>query len=536
MIEFDSIRPLPKKPPQRVLGIDFGTTFCCIAEAFNSEDVRIIGPLIPSVIAYTDQGKPIVGHEALDGPWPIVRSIKRCLKSNDLFVGHTPMRIATDLFKGLKAHIIKYTDTFIAECVLSVPAYFDETQRQMIKHAAVAAGFNVLRLLSEPSAAALTFDLKEPGLYGVYDLGGGTFDFSLLKMQHGLFRVLATGGIADFGGDDLDRALALFMKKDDPTLQTARRLKETALTQKDIPVDVLETLFAPLLEHTVDICVQTLKEANTSPLDLKAILLVGGSTRLWLVPEILEKRLGYKPLSCLDPDCAVAMGAALHAYYLTHAGQFLLLDASPLSLGLETLGGFVQVMIARHTPLPARAEMIFATGADGQTGFELHVLQGEQELAKNMRRLGSFVLKNLPALPQGMVRVKIIFILDEDGLLTIKAQCITPQPGQEMVVELNPFHALTADDLEEQVEKAGEDFFERRLLESKNKATAMRQDIDRLFPCLPETLKKAYDHLQEKYEGNDPFALDQAIEVLGQVLVPFMEESLTAQLKKALEN
>ena len=438
--------PAPHALPQGVVvGIDLGTTHSVVAYVKDGNPQVLTfehGALIPSILSFGEEGIVIgrVQGETL-------RSTKRFMGQ-----GHTALPLGPHVLTPVKAaslilshlrNLIEATfEAPLEAAVISVPAYFDEAARVATKQAAALAGIKVLRLLNEPTAAALSYGLKTgaQGIYAIYDLGGGTFDLSLLKLEDGVFQVLATGGDLTLGGDDLDHALALHKGI---SLEQARLIKEK-LTENEVWEDVtraeFDVLSAPLIDRTLVITAETLKEAKLTPQDIKGIVLVGGMTRMPLVRGEVQRFFGQPPLHDINPDEAVALGAALSAHGLTHGSDTLLLDVTPLSLGLETMGELVERIIPRNTPLPALASQEFTTHTDGQDGMVIHVVQGEQDAVSKCLSLACFELKGIPPLPAGVGRVRVDFAVDVDGLLTVTA--LEKTTGRAQHVEVRPSSGL----------------------------------------------------------------------------------------------
>ncbi len=426
-----------------VVGIDLGTTHSVVALVREGKPQVLpfkgSGPLIPSILSL--EGEDIkVGISSGTS----LKSTKRFMGQGQvpLSLGVTPVEAAGLILAHLKKLVESEVQAPLEAAVISVPAYFDEAARVATKQAAALAGIKVLRLLNEPTAAALAYGLETgaQGIYAIYDFGGGTFDLSLLKLEEGVFQVLATGGDLSLGGDDLDQAIATYK---DVSLEQSRLIKER-LTEVEIWEGVtrkeLEILAAPLIERTLLITSETMKEAGLSPQDIAGIVLVGGMTRVPLVRQSVETFFGQPPLCDIDPDQAVALGASLVAHGLTHGSTTLLLDVTPLSLGLETMGGFVERLIPRNTPLPALASQAFTTHQEGQDGMVIRVVQGERERAEDCLSLACFELKGIPPLPAGAARIRVDFAVDVDGLLTVTA--LETTTGVSQHIEVRPSAGL----------------------------------------------------------------------------------------------
>lgn len=463
------------------IGIDFGTTNSVVAVS-EAGKARLLpsldgARLVPSVAAYRD-ASALLGQAALsllekttsDGTVPqglsIIRSVKRLLRSPEVTIAVTaqgqalsPLDVSADILRHLKEQAEATLNQSVTHAVITVPAYFEEPARALVKEAARLAGLEVLRLLSEPTAAALAYGLEsgKEGLYAVYDLGGGTFDFSLLRMREGVFQVLGTGGDTALGGDDIDQAIAddwlssLHTPYPPATLLLlARQAKEFLSTTPDalwqheelqLSYGKLEELALPFLERTFKICKRALKGAALNKEHLQGIIFVGGSTRLPLVRQQAEVFFGQPPLVDLNPEEVVALGAALQAETLTSGQGTLLLDITPLSLGIEVMGGLVDPLITRNSPIPTTRTQEFTTYHDDQTALKIHILQGEGEKVKNCLSLGEFVLQGIPPLKAGEARVQITFAMDADGLLTVSAREKTT--GVHQQIEVNANRSLT---------------------------------------------------------------------------------------------
>lgn len=476
-----------------IVGIDLGTTNSLLAY-FDGENFQFIqehgSKLIPSVISVNNESKISVGKNAdISEKSSVVRSIKRLmgkspqestsdyetikegsstikLKIQNLTL--TPQEISARILKHLKELAETQFGKHIRKAIITVPAYFDENSRQATKDAATIAGLDVLRLLSEPTAAAICYglDLKDEGLYLVYDLGGGTFDITLLKMQMGVFQVLATGGDNILGGDDFDNFLLEYLVKKytltvgnrTNALYETRKLKEY-LSYNDSyegeflgakvtisKADFLE-LVKPIVERTLNLVEKVISDSKVNRAQIRQIILVGGATKMPVISELLKGRFGYEILDFIDPEEVVAKGAALQAYNLSSGAQTLLLDVIPISLAIEVGEGGTEKFILRNSTIPISHSISFTTQVDGQTGFVLHVLQGESEQANKCRSLARVELKGLPAMPKGALRLKITFSVDADGLLRVEAY--EEISGKSLEVQVKPSYGLTDDQIKE---------------------------------------------------------------------------------------
>lgn len=502
-----------------IVGIDFGTTNSLIG-IFKGGKVEIIsddsdGGIVPSVVAYED-GKVLVGAEAKEYENAIF-SVKRLLGRNlQSFKKRYPflnisdkdnisidvngedvnvVKIASDIFLKLKKKAENCLGKNVKRAVVTVPAYFDNSSRNAVKNAAKIAGLDVVRLLSEPTAAALSYGVdknKESGTYVVYDLGGGTFDVSVLSFHRGIFKVLSTGGDDLLGGDDFDKDLADYivgkfnLKNDRKVISLAKNIKERLAHERvagfsfcgcngSVSVDEFNKLVSAHIDRTIEIVKDTLKSAEKSVNEIDGVLLVGGSTRVALISDKLAQVFGRdKILADLDPDTIVAKGAALYASFISGANpdRKLLLDILPLSLGIETLGGAVERIILKDSRIPISQSQMFTNYVDGQTSFKINVIQGEREFAKDNRSLAEFTLNNIPPLPAGKAKIEVKFTVNEDGLLVVSAKEITHDIEQKITV--NPAYGLTQNKVDEMIEEsfknARDDVEARQLLDAKSYA------------------------------------------------------------------
>lgn len=597
------------QPHQRRLavGIDLGTTNSLVAalrsglsEPLADAEGRII---LPSAVRY-HADRVEVGESARlaasSDPYNTVLSVKRLMGRglSDVkqlgeqlpyrFVGgeshmpfidtvqgpKSPVEVSADILKVLRERAEKTLGGELVGAVITVPAYFDDAQRQATKDAARLAGLNVLRLLNEPTAAAVAYGLDQQaeGVVAIYDLGGGTFDISILRLTGGVFEVLATGGDSALGGDDFDHAIASWIVEQaglsadlDPgaqrqLLQIACAAKEALTDASSVPVsygdwqavltrDAFNALIEPMVARSLKACRRAVRDANIELEDVQAVVMVGGSTRVPRVREAVAEMFGREPLTDIDPDQVVAIGAAIQADTLAgnkrDGGELLLLDVIPLSLGLETMGGLMEKVIPRNTTIPVARAQDFTTYKDGQTAMMVHVLQGERELISDCRSLARFELRGIPPMVAGAAKIRVTFQVDADGLLSVSARELGS--GVEASIQVKPSYGLTdgeiAKMLQDSFQYAGDDKVARVLREQQVDArrlieavqAALEVDGERLLDAEERmVIELQMQELSELLEGTDGYAIEQQTKRLSQVTDAFAARRMDLTVKAAL--
>ncbi len=595
----------PLKPKGQAVGIDLGTTNSLVAAVVQGKPHCVPvdegdSLLLPSVVHYGKDGGVVVGARArklaAEHPTDTIASVKRFMgRSPDdaetRKLGHykfvpgakvvrfdvaggnpvTPIEVSGEVLRALKRRAEAHFSTKVEQAVITVPAYFDDAQRQATKDAGRLAGLEVLRLLNEPTAAALAYGLDKgsQGTFAVYDLGGGTFDISILKLVEGIFDVKSTGGDSALGGDDFDRAIAQrvlqAMGATEPSpslvaevLAASRRAKEALTDAPEVTLTVgghsqvvkrsdFDTWIQPLVQKTGAVCRRALKDAGVAAGELDGVILVGGATRVPAVRRYVAELFGREPLGDIDPDQVVALGAATLAELLTNVNrqdEILLLDVIPLSLGLETMGGIVEKLIQRNSTIPTAAAQVFTTFKDGQTGLDVHVVQGERELVEDNRSLARFTLSGIPPLAAGMARVEVRFQVDANGILSVSAK--EQSTGASQSTTVKPSHGLTDEEIErmllDSIDHAEDDIQARQVREQRVDAERVLAEAERQLrehaSLLQEGEQAALDagmaRVRELMQGNDHLKLKEAVHALDETSRPFIERVMNQAITQVV--
>src|SRR3982075_2317813 len=604
----------------RIVGIDLGTTNSLVAFMQGESPVVIPGDdglnLVPSVVALDADGQPVIGNSArkylLETPERAVYSIKRLMGcgiediqqelqlfpfrlADDLGPGEvlrirlgkntfTPPEISAFILRQLKRNAERFFNAPIVKAVITVPAYFNDSQRQATKDAGRIAGLEVLRLVNEPTAASLAYglDKKQNGTIAVYDLGGGTFDISVLKLHDGIFEVIATNGDTHLGGDDIDNLLItialddirgdmnLDLRRNAEAVQAIRKavieakiaLSEQPSSKLDVELpggksyrrevtrEQFEQLIQPVIDRTVGPCKQAMKDAGLKPEQIDEVVLVGGSTRIPKVRALVKELFQREPHTGLNPDEVVALGAAVQANILAGGSEatenMLLLDVTPLSLGIEVAGGVTDKIILRNSTVPASATQHYTTQIDGQTNVAIHVLQGERELARDCRSLARFDLKGIPPMTAGLPRIEVKFLIDANGILRVSAR--EQRSGKESEIEVQPSYGLTDDQVESMIldsfDYAEEDFRQRQVIEARNEAETILAALEKgkkspawgqLTTDERKRIAKLEKALVQVKEEDDYHAIRKAIEALNQGTTRLAELMMDSAVSTALK-
>ena len=597
-----------------ILGIDLGTTNSLSAYMTPTGPVVVQDTsgqtVVPSVIAFAPDGGVTVGAEArahaVENPTSTIYSVKRLMGKgtkdvasdlsflpyavvdgrNDMACVNiggrlmTPQELSAIILRDVKSRAESALGREITEAVITVPAYFDDSQRQATRDAGRIAGLDVRRIVNEPTAAALAYGLDrgEDATIAVYDFGGGTFDLSILRVADGVFQVLSTDGDTRLGGDDLDRELIDLITGEireqfgsglefpPSTRQALRQFAEatkirlsdgeTATVEVDlgqgrtyrrtITREEFEHLAAKWVDHTIEHCARATRDAGLKGGDIDQVVMVGGSTRIPLVRRRVGEFFGRAPYTAIDPDKVVAMGAAVQAGILAGVQKDkLLLDVTPLSLGIETLGGAMGKLIMRNSTVPCQAGETFTTYVGGQTSVDIHVLQGERELAKDCRSLGKFQLRGIPPMPAGAPRVNVTFLIDANGILSVSAR--EARSGREAAVQITPSHGLSADEVDAMVQDsythAVEDLTAHRLIDVRNEADRILRAIDKATADVGDALSAeqraeldaAVGRLRTALEGDDPDAIYEAMIQANAAAMPLTETQMDQVLKQTVK-
>ena len=600
---------------ERIIGIDLGTTNSLAATVFDDgpEVIEASGEssIIPSVLSWTDSGW-LVGEKAressISNPENTIFSIKRLMGRSLKDLGnsinelpyqiveaqrqlikvkigekeYTPQELSAEILKKVKMNAESVLGEPVKKAVITVPAYFDDAQRQATRDAARFAGLEVARIINEPTAAAIAYglDAKKEGHIAVYDLGGGTFDISILKLSGKIFKVIATHGNTQLGGDDFDKAVADDIKKkiqkihpdvqfDDPESKlllkkTAESIKKelsfstetsysmelpkTGLTFDGIfKIEEFETFIDPMIEQTLESCNHVLREANLTVEQIDEVVLVGGSTVIPKVRRRIESFFRNPPHVAIDPYKVVAVGAGIQGHLLAGGRRdFLLLDVIPLALGIETLGGTFSKIITGNTTVPAEESETFTTNVDNQTSIDVNIYQGERELIKHCRALGQFKLRGIPPMKSGYPLVQVQFRVDANGILTVSAA--EKRSGKKAEIEVIPFHGLTQFEIEsiieDSYEHAVDDFNQRQLIEFRQTAERIFRGIEQTWEVAENTLsKKERTEIREQMasvrqsmQGQDAQALKAQLDVLGDLTRPLADNAMGSTILAELKD
>ncbi|MEY4906271.1 MAG: hypothetical protein RLZZ292_4086 [Bacteroidota bacterium] len=593
-----------------IVGIDLGTTNSLVAYIKDGTAVAVKekngkSTLVPSVIHFAADGEIVVGDAAkeklISDPQHTIYSVKRLMgkaykdvRGTENYLGYeiidedteslvkirvndkffTPIELSAQILKELKARIERELNATVSKAVITVPAYFNDAQRQATRDAGKLAGLDVLRIVNEPTAASLAYGIggdKEQTI-AVYDLGGGTFDISILNLQDGIFEVLATNGDTYLGGDDFDRVIVDFwikkydLKHDDlktnKELSQALRLcaehaKKTLSAETyfegmaghlacTLDKTTFERLIQPLIQKTITCCQNALRDANVSKKQIDAIVMVGGSTRVPLVKQSVSAFFEKDVFDNLNPDEVVALGAAIQADVLAgNQKEVLLIDITPLSLGIETVGGLMDVIIPRNSKVPNKAGRQYTTSVDGQKNMKIAVYQGERDLVEHNRKLGEFILKDIPPMPAGLPKIDIQFILNGDGILKVRAREL--RSNIEQTIEIRSQYGISEEDMArmliDSIQNAKDDMAQRSLLEARNEANNILLSSDKFLKQNDDILseeektetRRLTELLRISTQGNDKDAINAAMQALNVYTTPLAHRALDVNIGKAIK-
>lgn len=602
---------IKEKSVDVIVGIDLGTTNSLVAYIYDDQPVAVRdasgnNALVPSVIHFTEDNHVVVGNPAkqflITDSERTIYSVKRLMgrsyndiqdsgkrmgykiiqEDNDQLVKiqvgsrfFSPIELSAEILKVLKVRVEKELDRTVTKAVITVPAYFNDTQRQATRDAGKLAGLDVLRIINEPTAASLAYGIgiEESGIQkiAVYDLGGGTFDVSILEINDGVFEVLSTHGDTYLGGDDFDDKIIDYWIQthdlSDTDLESASLYQSLRIAAENakkhlssnetytttvnglnliISKKTFQKLIEPLIEKTIDSCSHALKDADLVSSELDHIIMVGGSTRIPIVKKMVGDFFGKKVNDTLNPDEVVALGAAVQADILAgNRRSILLLDVTPLSLGIETVGGLMDTIIPRNTKVPSKQARNYTTSIDGQKNLKIGVYQGERDLVEDNRKLGEFILRDIPPMPAGIPKIQVQFLLDADGILTVKA--LEERSGKETQIEIRSQYGISEEEmalmLMESIKNAEEDMKSRGLIEARTEAENillsgkkfLKQNETLLSDEELSMIKELLHNLEVKTSKDDKDAIQVAMETLNEYTRPLAQRAIDSAIAKALK-